>query len=69
MKNICYEINHYEVECEDFVSAIGRYRKFNVKNFGSLEEAIVYARQRSEDGFRVTVRKISNVVGWWEGDD
>lgn len=69
MKNICFEISHYEVGREDIVSAIGRYRKFDVKNFDTLEEAIVYARQSSEDGFRVTVRQINNVVGWWEGDD
>lgn len=69
MKNICFEINRYEVEREDFVSGIGRYRKYDVKNFDTLEEAIVYARQSSKDGFRVAVRQISNVVGWWKGDD
>lgn len=63
------EIDHYEVEVEDFVSSAGAYRHFETKNFGILEDAVAYARNRekkSQASLRVTVRMIENIVGWWE---
>lgn len=63
------EIDHYEVEVEDFVSSAGSYRYLETKNFGILEDAIAYARnceKKLQVPLRVTVRMIENIVGWWK---
>lgn len=59
------EIEKYEVTLEDFVSATGQYRHYRTAEFGTEEDAIAYAR-KNMDNFRVTVREVDYIVGWWD---
>lgn len=61
-----YEIDHYEVLLHDYVSSSGGYRLFSTTTFDTDEEAIAFAREQLKANFRVTVRQVRNVVGWWE---
>lgn len=58
------EIDHYEVRLEDFVSSTGGYRHYATKKFYTLEQAVSFARANM-NRFRVTLRVVENIVGWW----
>lgn len=58
------EIDHYEVLLEDFVSSTGKYRHYATQKFYTLEKAVSFARSNMSR-FRVTLRVVENIVGWW----
>ena len=58
------EIVKYEVMLEDFVPSTGRYRVYGTREFGTEEEAVDYARKNMAS-YRITVRVIENIAGWW----
>lgn len=60
-----YETDHYEVLLYDFVSAAGEYRHYSTTPFPTEEAAIAFARE-NHDEFRVIVREVRNIIGWWE---
>ena len=59
------EIEKYIVILEDYVSATGQYRHYKTVEFDTDEEAVAYARENM-DTFRVTVKVLEHLIGWWD---
>lgn len=62
------EISHYNVIISDYVSAIGKYRRFKTIKCYSEDEAVRLARDFASETikFKVRIEQVCNIVGWWE---
>lgn len=58
------EIDHYEVELKELTLDPDKQHSYTVRHFDTMEEAVEFAREKM-GRFRVTVRVIENIIGWW----
>lgn len=58
-------MNEYRCDVEKYVVHYGNIEDRKKRAFDSVERAIEFARKQMDEGLDVTIKQISELVGWY----